>query len=233
MSNTYQKNLKKHFQKWRKEYSVVGTTIGAVLTRNMVKDYMDKNEELKPRTIYYNLDSLINDLHKDKSIKGQGYNIDSLEDFPMLKGKGLKAHFKKHKKTYGKILGALATAGIGAYIGRNGMVEVDDVKHGTNRHYSYDLSKNDLGLGDVEPRLRGKRTSLLAQKKPIHYDLATMGEGLRPLNQYLQNVRHKEMSGEGFLGDLWEGVKPLLHGAIKYFSPHFNPRDSSGNKYLI
>ena len=213
MSNTYQKNIGNHFQKWRKEYSVVGTTIGAVMMRNMIKDYMDKNEDIKPRMIFYDLDSFIS--HLDE------------------KGKGLKAHFKKHKKTYGKILGALATAGIGTYLGRNGMIEIDDVKHGTRRHYSYDLSRDDLGLEGMEPKSRGKRTSLLAQKKPIHYDLSTLGKGLEPLNNYLENVRNKEMKGEGFLGDLWEGVKPLLHGAIKYFSPHFNPRDSSGNKYLI
>lgn len=218
MSNAYQKRLGKHFQKWRKEYSVVGTTIGAVLMRNAIKDYMDKNEDLKPSKIFYNLDSLIKELNKDESMKGQG----------------LKEHFKKHKNTYGKILGALATAGIGAYLTRDGMIEVDDVKHGTTRHY--DLSRKDLGIGEIDPKTRGKRTSLLAEKRPRVYDLSQkggFGEGLRPLNQYLENVRQNEMRGEGFLGDLWEGVKPFLHGAIKYFSPHFNPRDSSGNKYLI
>ena len=242
--------LKEHFQKHKKKYIASSALLYAMNKRAMdhamvnplsLDNYgggLDNGEGLKEHF----------QKHKKKYIAGSawvGYkllnregpqNILSIQDIAKdlelgdnwlqlgrdlkntkedWRGEGLKEHFQKHKKKY-----IAGVAGIGA-IGLNSILR--------NREDNYYTPPNTPSIyHDVEEYpvpVPSKEDRLLTKHMRILRNNPNNEESIRHL--------HHLLGGKGLWGDLWGGIKPFVHQAIKYFVPSFNPPDSQGHKYLI
>tara|TARA_R110000796_G_scaffold42966_4_gene105761 strand:+ start:2254 stop:3933 length:1680 start_codon:yes stop_codon:yes gene_type:complete len=234
--------LKEHFQKHKKKYLASSALLYA-----MNKRAMDHAMENPLSLDNYSGEGLKEHFqkHKKKYIAGSAFlgykmlnreghdNILSIQDIAKdlelgdnwiqlgrdLKntqdGQGLKEHFQKHKAKY-----VAGVAGVGA-IGLNSILR--------NRGDNYYTPPNTPSIyHEVEEYpvpVPNKEDRLITKHMRILRNNPNNEESIRHL--------HHLLGGKGLWGDLWGGVKPFIHQAIKYFVPSFNPPDAQGHKYLI
>tara|TARA_R110000796_G_scaffold142054_2_gene258492 strand:- start:697 stop:2277 length:1581 start_codon:yes stop_codon:yes gene_type:complete len=204
--NNYGKGegLKEHFKKHKAKYAVGSAFLGKISYDMLNRE--DPSNVLSIQDIAKDLELGDNWIQLGKDLKN---NQD---------GEGLREHFKKHKAKYLAGIGGLGAVGF-SHLLRN-RVE----NYYTPPNTPYEVEEYPVPVPSREDRLLTKHMRILRNSDP---------EKLSLTDELSVRHIHHLLGGKGLWGDLWGGVKPYIHQAIKYFVPTFNPPDAQGHRYLI
>ena len=196
--------LKEHFKKHKAKYAVGSAFLGKISYDMLNRE--DPSNVLSIQDIAKDLELGDNWIQLGKDLKN---NQD---------GEGLREHFKKHKAKYLAGIGGLGAVGF-SHLLRN-RVE----NYYTPPNTPYEVEEYPVPVPSREDRLLTKHMRILRNSDP---------EKLSLTDELSVRHIHHLLGGKGLWGDLWGGVKPYIHQAIKYFVPTFNPPDAQGHRYLI